>query len=125
MDTPYLTLTGGLWGVYYEDFEENLPLSIGTTLYNSPYTQNTYSQYSACWGHKGIYNQQYNEGSLSIIILISQFDFDTNFNLLLIAFQLSECNKFLVMPQQLCCHGMCNNLLQSNDKELNYEWYVN
>ena len=23
--TPYLALTGELWGVYYEKFEENLP----------------------------------------------------------------------------------------------------
>ena len=32
-DTPYLTLTGELWGVYYENFEENGPRYNGTALY--------------------------------------------------------------------------------------------
>ena len=25
IDTPYLSLTGELWGVYYDNFEEKLP----------------------------------------------------------------------------------------------------
>ena len=32
-DTPYLTLTGELWGVYYENFEENPPRNNCTALY--------------------------------------------------------------------------------------------
>ena len=32
--TPYLTLTGELWGVYCEDFGENRPRYNGTALYN-------------------------------------------------------------------------------------------
>ena len=32
-DTPYPTLMGELWGVYYEDFEEIWPLYNGTTLF--------------------------------------------------------------------------------------------
>ena len=32
-ETPYLTLTGELWGVYCEDLGENLPLYNGTALY--------------------------------------------------------------------------------------------
>ena len=32
-DTPYLTLTGELWGVYYENFEENGPHYNDTALY--------------------------------------------------------------------------------------------
>ena len=32
-DTPYLALTGELWGVYYENFEENWPRYNGTVLY--------------------------------------------------------------------------------------------
>ena len=35
-DTPYLTLTGELWGVYCEDFVENWPHYNGTALY--PYS---------------------------------------------------------------------------------------
>ena len=31
-DTPYLALTGDLWGVYYENFEENWPRYNGTAL---------------------------------------------------------------------------------------------
>ena len=31
--TPYLALTGELWGVYYENFEENWPRYNGTVLY--------------------------------------------------------------------------------------------
>ena len=33
MDTPYLVLTGELWGVYCEDFGEDLPRYDGNTLY--------------------------------------------------------------------------------------------
>ena len=32
-DTPYLALTGELWGVYYENFEETWPRYNGITLY--------------------------------------------------------------------------------------------
>ena len=32
-DTPYLALTGELWGVYYENYEENWPRYNGTALY--------------------------------------------------------------------------------------------
>ena len=32
-DTPYLALTGELWGVYYESYEENWPRCNGTALY--------------------------------------------------------------------------------------------
>ena len=32
-DTPYLSIMGKLWGVYYEDFEENWPCYNGTALY--------------------------------------------------------------------------------------------
>ena len=32
-DTPYLGLTGELWGVYYENFEEYWPRYNGTALY--------------------------------------------------------------------------------------------
>ena len=31
-DTPYLTLTGELWGVYYEDFDKKWYYNIGTSL---------------------------------------------------------------------------------------------
>ena len=31
-DTPYFTLKGELWGVYYKHFEENWPRYNGTTL---------------------------------------------------------------------------------------------
>ena len=31
-DTPYLALTGELWGVCYENFEENWPRYNGTAL---------------------------------------------------------------------------------------------
>ena len=33
IETPYLTLTGELWGVYCDDFGENWPRYHGTTLY--------------------------------------------------------------------------------------------
>ena len=32
-DTPYLALMGELWGVSYENFEENWPCDTGTALY--------------------------------------------------------------------------------------------
>ena len=32
-DTPYFTLTGELWGVFYEHFGENLPHQNGTALF--------------------------------------------------------------------------------------------
>ena len=32
-DTPYLSLTGELWGVYYDNFKENWPRYNGTALY--------------------------------------------------------------------------------------------
>ena len=32
-DSPYLALTGELWGVYCEDFGENWPSYNGTALY--------------------------------------------------------------------------------------------
>ena len=32
-ETPYLALTGKLWGVYYDKFEETWPLYNGTALY--------------------------------------------------------------------------------------------
>ena len=36
-DTPHLTLTGELWGVYCEDLCEYWSRYNGTTLYDSPY----------------------------------------------------------------------------------------
>ena len=35
-DTPYLALTGELWGVFCEDFEENWSRYNGTILYLYP-----------------------------------------------------------------------------------------
>ena len=32
-DTPYFALTGEIWGVFCEDFEENWPRYNGTALY--------------------------------------------------------------------------------------------
>ena len=32
-DAQYLDLTGELWGIYYEEFEENWPRYNGTALY--------------------------------------------------------------------------------------------
>ena len=40
-DTPYLALTGELWGVYCEDFGENWPRYNGTTLYTPKIPYNT------------------------------------------------------------------------------------
>ena len=34
-DNPYLALTGELWGVFCEDFEENWPRFNGTALYTA------------------------------------------------------------------------------------------
>ena len=34
IDTPYLALTGELWGVSYENFEENWPRLNSTALYD-------------------------------------------------------------------------------------------
>ena len=34
-NTPYLALTGELWGVYYDNFKENWPRYNGTTLYDA------------------------------------------------------------------------------------------
>ena len=40
-DTPYLALTGEVWGVYYENFEENWPHYNGTALYHDITHTNT------------------------------------------------------------------------------------
>ena len=38
LDTPYLTLTGEIWGIYRDYVEENWPRDNGTALYiNSVY----------------------------------------------------------------------------------------
>ena len=34
--------------------------------------------------------------------------------------QKDDCYKFLHMPWQLCCHGMCKILMQSDEQELNF-----
>ena len=42
-DTPYLALTGELWGVYCEDLGENWPRYSGTALYNHNKRKHVYS----------------------------------------------------------------------------------
>ena len=42
-DTPYLALMGELWGVYYEQFEENSPR------YNGPPTVVSWAPVMLCW----------------------------------------------------------------------------
>ena len=39
-DTPYITFTGELWGVYCEEFVENWPNYNGTTLHIFMFPQN-------------------------------------------------------------------------------------
>ena len=44
-DTPYIAITGELWGVFYEDLGENWPLYNDIALYLNHYTKVPLSKY--------------------------------------------------------------------------------
>ena len=50
----------------------------------------------------------------------SQFKFDGNFVSLSPRLSFSDCYKILYMVRQLCCRGMCKNLLRSDGQQQNY-----
>ena len=59
-------------------------------------------------------------GPISLTVFPSQFKFDGNFVLLSSKFQYSDRYKILYMARQLCCRGMCKNLLRSDGQQRNY-----
>ena len=61
-------------------------------------------------------------GPLSPMIFFpSQFKFSENFSLFSSKFQLRYCHKILHMTWQLCCHGICKILWQSDDQKMNHK----
>ena len=61
-----------------------------------------------------------NPAHILLIILPLWFKFYGNFILISIKFYSCNRDKFLHMPWQLCCHGMCKILLWSDSQKLNY-----
>ena len=60
------------------------------------------------------------QGPISLTVFPSQFKFDGNFVSLSSQFWYSDYYKILYMAQQLCCRGMCKNLLRSDGQQRNY-----
>ena len=60
------------------------------------------------------------QGPISLTFFPSQFIFDGNFVSLLPWFSQSYHYKILYMAQQLCCRGMCKNLLRYYGQQWNY-----
>ena len=56
-------------------------------------------------------------GPVSLTGFPSQFKFDGNIFSLSPRFEYSDCYKILCMAWQLCCHGMCKNLLRSDGQQ--------
>ena len=59
-------------------------------------------------------------GPVSLTVFPSQFQFDGNFVSLSSRFWYSDRYKILYMARQLCCRGMCKNLLRSDSQQRNY-----
>ena len=62
----------------------------------------------------------HNLGPVSLTAFPSQFKFDGNFVSLSSRFWYIDRYKILYMARQLCCRGMCKNLLRSDDQQRNY-----
>ena len=60
------------------------------------------------------------QGPISLTVFPSQFQFDGNFVSLSSRFWYSDHYKILYMARQLCCRGMCKNLLWSDSQQRNY-----
>ena len=59
-------------------------------------------------------------GLVSLTVFPSQFKFDGNFVSLSPRFEYSDHYKILYMARQLCCRGMCKNLLRSDVLQQSY-----
>ena len=59
-------------------------------------------------------------GPVSQTVSPSQFKFDGNFVSLSSRFLFSDPYKILYMTRQMCCRGMCKNLLRSDGQQQNY-----
>ena len=59
-------------------------------------------------------------GPVSLTFFPSHFQFDGNFVSLSSRFWCSDRYKILYMARQLCCRGMCKNLLRSDSQQRNY-----
>ena len=60
------------------------------------------------------------QGPVSLTVFRSQFKFVGNFVSLRSRFWYSDRYKILYMARQLCCRGMCKNLLRSDGQQRNY-----
>ena len=61
-----------------------------------------------------------NQGPVSLTFFPSQFKFDGNFVLLSPQLHYRDRYKILYMARQLCCRGMCKNLLRSDGQQRSY-----
>ena len=60
------------------------------------------------------------QGPISLTFFPSQFKFDWNFVSLSSLFLWNDRYKILYIARQLCCRGMCKNLLRSDGQQRNY-----
>ena len=60
------------------------------------------------------------QGPVSLTFFPSQFKFDENFVLLSPRLHYRDRYKILYMARQLCCRGMCKNLLPSDGQQRSY-----
>ena len=60
------------------------------------------------------------QGPISLTVFRCQFKFDGKFVSLSPRLQQSDRYKVLYMTRQLCCRGMCKNLLRSDGQQWNY-----
>ena len=64
--------------------------------------------------------QYFEQGPVSLTFFPSQFKFDGNFVLLSPRLHYRDRYKILYMARQLCCRGMCKNLLRSDGQQRSY-----
>ena len=60
------------------------------------------------------------QGPVSLTVFTSQFKFDGNFVSLSPRLHYRDRYKILYMARQLCCRGMCKNLLRSDGQQRSY-----
>ena len=65
-------------------------------------------------------NTAVDQGPVSLTVFPSQSKFDGNFVLLSHRLHYRDRYKILCMARQLCCRGMCKNLLRSDGQQRSY-----
>ena len=78
------------------------------------------SSASGRWVHLNSFCCSAAPGPVSLTVFPSQFKFDGNFVSLSPRFYHNDRYKILYMARQLCCRGMCKNLLRSDGQQRSY-----